>query len=203
MRLQLHSRRVATLALYLAAVLALVCGIGWYGLRDGLMRLSERADADLSLAADQLTGQLERFRVLAVLLTDHPVLAPLAEGGTGDPVAADALLLKEADRTGSEEILLLDRSGKVIASSLGSDVGGSDQAQSAYFQSAMHGTLGFAHAVEGDGAKRIFIYAAPMFSAAGPVNGVSWCALPPNGSRHQAGATRKACFSATARVWSS
>ncbi|MBI1217641.1 MAG: sensor histidine kinase [Rhodobacteraceae bacterium] len=168
---RLYPGRAAALALYLLAVLVFATAVGWYALRDGMARLSERADADLSLAADQLTGQLERFRELAVLLTDHPVLAPLAETGTGDAVAADALLLKEADRTGSEEILLLDRNGTVIASSRGSDVGRTDDAQQGYFQSAMHGTLGFSHAVEGDGATRVFIYAAPVFSATGPVAG--------------------------------
>lgn len=163
--------RAVAMALYVAAVLVFAAGVGWYALRDGLARLSERADADLSVAADQLTGQLERFRELAVLLSDHPVLAPLAETGNGDPVGADALLLKEADRTGSEEIALLDHRGTVIASSLGSDVGRVDDSGQGYFQSALHGTLGFAHAVEGDGAKRVFLYAAPIFSAAGPVAG--------------------------------
>lgn len=162
--------RAAAFALYLLAVAGFAAGVGWYALRDGLAKLSDRAEADLSLGADQLTGQLERFRELAVLLTDHPVLAPLAETGTGDAAAAGRLLLKEADRTGSEEILLLDRGGAIIASSRASDMGLHDPALATVFQQAMHGTLGFSHAVEGNG-HRVFLYAAPVFGAAGPAVG--------------------------------
>lgn len=158
-------------ALYLVAVAAFSAAVFTYGLRGGLDRLAEGARAELTQASDQLTGQLQRFRQLAVLLTDHPILAPLAVADGGNATAANALLRKEADRTGSEEVMLLGRKGRVLASSNGADVGRLDRADSAAFQSAMHGTLGFSHAVEGVAARRVFLYAAPLFSPTGPVIG--------------------------------
>ncbi|MDE3027776.1 MAG: sensor histidine kinase [Paracoccaceae bacterium] len=162
--------RTLAVTLYLLLVLAFAASIGWFALRDGLDRLEEGARADLSLASDQLTGQLQRYRELAVLLASHPTLTPLAAEG-GSAVAANALLRKEADSTGSEEIMLLDQSGKVLASSVGSDLGSTDQAGTLYFRRAMQGTIGFHHGVEGANRQRIFLYAVPVFSEAGPVMG--------------------------------
>ncbi|MDE3079920.1 MAG: sensor histidine kinase [Paracoccaceae bacterium] len=164
--------RARRAALYLVAVAGFSAAVFAYGLRGGLDRLAEGARAELAQASDQLTGQLQRFRQLAVLLTDHPTLAPLAAANGGDPAAANALLRKVADRTGSEAVMLLGRTGRVLASSSPADVGRLDRADGAAFQSAMHGTLGFSHAVEGAAARRVFLYAAPLYSAAGPVIGV-------------------------------
>lgn len=162
-------RRAISFGLYILVVAAVAGAVGWYAFRAGLDKIAEGARAELSQASDQLTGQLQRFRELAVLLTDHPALAHLAETGQGDRAAANALLLRAADRTASEEILLLDRGGRVLASSLGSDAGRTDPADTPAFVAAMHGTLGFSHAVEG--GRRIFTYAAPVYSPGGPVAG--------------------------------
>lgn len=161
--------RALSLGLYLLAVAAASAAVGWYALREGLDKLGEGARAELAQAADQLTGQLQRFREMAVLLTDHPALANLAETGSGDRGLADALLLRAADRTASEEILLLDRSGTVLASSRGQDAGSTDDTDAPAFLGALHGTLGFTHAVEN--GRRVFTYAAPVFAPAGPVAG--------------------------------
>lgn len=146
--------------------------VGWISLRDGLDRLQERGRADLSLASDRLTGQLQRYRELAVFLADHPTLMSLALARSGDGTAANALLLAAADRTGSEEIELLAPDGSLLASSGRVPRSTLENGPEDYFQHAMNGTIGFGHFVEQRDLRRIFVYAAPVFSPEGPVAGV-------------------------------
>ncbi|TMV69390.1 hypothetical protein FGG78_30750, partial [Thioclava sp. BHET1] len=108
-----------TLALFLALALILGAGAGWISLRDGLNRLAERGHGDLSLASDRLTAELQRFREIAVLLADHPVLLPLALQGAGDRAAAVRLMQSVADRSGASRVALYDRQGRLIAASDG------------------------------------------------------------------------------------
>jgi two-component system, NtrC family, C4-dicarboxylate transport sensor histidine kinase DctB len=161
--------RSAAIGLYLMLVAAFGGTVGWISLQDGLDRLHERGLADLSLASDRLTGQLQRYRELAVFLADHPTLMSLALAGSGDGAAANALLLAAADRTGSEEIELLAPDGAVLASSGRAAPSLLDHRSADYFQYAMNGTIGFGHFVEKGDSRRIFVYAAPVFSPQGPV----------------------------------
>ena len=100
-------RRGLGLLAVVVAVAAIAAGVLRYGYMQALDGLSQRGEADLALASDRLTGQVQRYRDLAVLMATHPALdAP----GTGE---ADAVLLHAADRTSVLNILSVDMSGEV------------------------------------------------------------------------------------------
>ncbi|MFV2038527.1 MAG: cache domain-containing protein, partial [Paracoccaceae bacterium] len=107
-----------------------------------------------------------RYRELPVLLSDHPRLVAVVLGG-GDAAAASAVLQQKADQTGTREIRLLDGDGRLLAAA-GELAEGMGAAPA--FRRAMNGALGSAHYVSAQG-RRLFTFAAPVFSAAGPAVG--------------------------------
>ncbi|KUF11691.1 C4-dicarboxylate ABC transporter [Pseudoponticoccus marisrubri] len=162
-------RRGVIVALYLCAVAGLGWGVWAYGFAQALVPLAARGQADLALASDRLVTGLQRYRSVAVLLADHPVLTAL-HGAAGDPAAADALLLESADKTGALTALYADRSGRVMAAA--TPARPRDLAGQPWFQRALDGALGVGHAVEPLFGRRAFYYATPSFDAAGQVQGV-------------------------------
>jgi two-component system, NtrC family, C4-dicarboxylate transport sensor histidine kinase DctB len=161
--------RAVAVALFLALVTAFAGFVAWVSLRDGLDRLAERGAADLSLSSGRLTGELQRYRELAVVFADHPTLLPLAYEAGGSVEAAHALLLAAADRSGSDRIELLDRDGRILASSSRPSEGIGMGVKPDYLQRALNGTIGFGHMIDPISKRRMFIYAAPVFSPQGPV----------------------------------
>ncbi len=153
---------------YLALVAAFSGGVWWVGYSAALDQLERRGRADLALAADRLTSQLQRYRELAVLLADHPDLQVGA-----DPARAKALLRETADRTGSLDVIVLDGAGRERVAA--GDTAAQDHLGTPYFERAMDGALGVYHLVSdrfgGRSSRRAFVFAAPMFSRAGPVRG--------------------------------
>ncbi len=164
-----HFSRPSIIALYLLVVAIFTAAVGWVSLRDGLDRLAERGAADLSLSSGRLTGELQRYRELAVFFADHPTLMPLARVNKGGDPAADALLLAAADRTGSDRIELVGRNGQVLASSRRDSGIRAHQGIPVFLQHALNGTIGFAHMIDPTTNRRMFIYAAPVFASSGPV----------------------------------
>ena len=155
-------------AAYLLAVSLFVTGVWWVGFGAALDQLSRRATSDLALASDSLAAELKRFRELAVLTADRPeVTAALQDA---DMVAALRPVLQEiADKTGALDIRLVGLDGVQLA---GVQAGvANSHAGEAYFERAMDGALGTAHLMPSQAGPRRFIFAAPVFSAAGPVMG--------------------------------
>ena len=161
-------RRAGAVAAFLALVAGFALAVWSYGYREALDQAARRGEADLALAADRLAGELLRYRELAVLLADHPTLTPLVRGAA--PGAAEALLRRVADKTGSLDILVVDAAGRELAAAEPLAPGG-EHAERGYFQRAMQGALGVDHQVSERYAGRAFVFAAPIFSAAGPVSG--------------------------------
>jgi len=153
---------------FLLGVLAISGAVWWSSYRQGITQLAERGQADLSLAADRLTGQLQRFQELAVLLADHPDLTQLVFTGQKQS-APNALLQEIADKTGSLDIMVLDKNGRELAWAVSQELS-LEHAQKPYFIRAMTGALGSYHVLT-DQNRRAFVAAAPMFSATGPANG--------------------------------
>lgn len=151
---------------FLVAVAVLSLGVGWFGYMSALDQLEQRGRSDLALASDRLTGELGRYRELAVLLADHPVVAATLAGDRGD--AAD-LLRETADKTGSLDILVVSQMGRELASASGS--GAENHASQPYFARASDGAIGLYHLVHDRYGQRTFLFAAPVFSDAGPVSG--------------------------------
>lgn len=153
------------------AALTIVAGVWWFAFTSALDQLETRGRSDLALASDRLTGQLQRFRELSVLLADHPTLTPVVLQGA-EAAAAEARLLEMADKTGSLALLVAAGDGKVLAAS--GPVSGAilnTIALRPSFRRAMHGALGTEHWVEADSGQRIFAFAAPILQPAGAARG--------------------------------
>lgn len=165
-------RRAAAIVLFLAVVAGFAAAVWSFGYRAALDPLARRGQADLALAADRLTGELQRFRELAVLMADHPTLTALVDGVLPVPEAV-ALLRQVADKTGSLDILLVDATGQELARA--ADEEGVDyamsHAQTPYFERAMDGALGVYHLLSARYDRRAFVFAAPIFAPDGPVVG--------------------------------
>ncbi len=151
---------------FLALVAALALAVQHWGFRAALAEMSRRGTADLALASDRLTGELQRYRQLAVLTARHPDLAPQPGDDKG---RAGALLRRTADVTGALDIVLLDTRGREIAGAGRAAPRG--HAGMAWFERAMDGALGVAHLSSRRYGRRVFLFAAPIFSEAGPVAG--------------------------------
>ncbi len=152
---------------FLFAVALLSTGVWSYGYRQALSQLSEKAEADLELASDRLSTQLQVYQELAVLMTGHPHLRNLQS--SDDPSRARALLLEVADKTAAVDVLYADPTGRVLAAA--HDVVGGSVAGQPAFERAMQGALGSEHGILRDQGDRFFSYAAPDFAPDGTVLG--------------------------------
>ena len=124
------------------------------------------------LASDRLTTGLQRYREVAVLLSDHPTVLDLAlsvgpgageDQEAGDATAARELFQNMADKTGAHSLMLVARDGTVLAAA--GEQALPKGAQSA-FARAMDGALGVAHFVD-TGDRRRYVFAAPVFVPGG------------------------------------
>lgn len=148
-------------------ILALGLGVGRYSYGQALSRLALRGESDLSLAADRLSAQLQRYQELAVLMADHPDLQALDH--PDQRAKARQLLLEVADKTAALDIDYADAQGRVLVSAHGTP--GASVARQRPFRRAMQGALGAGHTVIGSPRQRRYSYAAPAFHADGKVRG--------------------------------
>ncbi len=163
-----HILRLPTLFAIITVIALLSAGVWSFAYRAALGQLNERAELDLALASDRLTGHLLQYRELAVVLSEHPVLRELlAEGG--DTARAEAVLLSMADKTGARSIELVGRNGEVLATS-SEDRSDIDTTRNPLAR-ALNGALGTANRVtpaESGLPQRLFSFAAPIFDHLGP-----------------------------------
>jgi len=152
---------------FLLAVAALAGTIWTYGYRQALDQLARRAEADLELASDRLSSQLEVYQELAVLMAEHPGLTRLDDAALRQE--AQALLLGVADTTAALDVMYVDRTGRVMVSAHG--LLGPDLSTTNYFRRAMQGALGRDHGVMQPLNRRAYYYAAPAFGDDGQVRG--------------------------------
>ncbi|QBF31429.1 ATP-binding protein [Thalassococcus sp. S3] len=148
-------------------VLLLAANVWRYGYQRAIDQLARRAEADLVLASDRLSAQLQRYRELAVLMAQHPSVA-----GLDEPVrrmAAKQVLLDVSDKTAALDMVFANREGTVLVSAHG--VLAQDVSRSAAFRRAMQGALGNEHWRNPQTMRRAFSFAAPSFGADGKVEG--------------------------------
>ncbi len=162
---QIH-RRWIVLA-FLLAVAALAGVIWQYSYRQALDQLALRGEADLELASDRLSTQLQVYQELAVLMAGHPGLTGLDDAARR--ADAQALLLGVADTTAALDVMYVDRAGVVLASARG--LLAPDVSRTPSFQRALQGALGRDHGVLQSLGVRAYTYAAPVFGADGKVRG--------------------------------
>ncbi|MBU2993535.1 MULTISPECIES: sensor histidine kinase [unclassified Octadecabacter] len=158
--------RIVAIAIFLTAVAGFSAVVGVLGYMSALDQLEQRGQSDLALASDRLTGELQRYRELAVLMADHPVVAATVMGNADG--AAD-LLRRTADKTGSLDILVVSGDGRELSSATDGDP--TNHAYLPYFERAKDGAMGVYHLVHDRYDQRTFLFAAPVFSDAGPVLG--------------------------------
>lgn len=158
--------RTLRILAFLAAALAFTGGVWWVGLGQSLDQLERRGRSDLALASDRLVTQLGRYRELIVVLAGDPRLQ--------DPSVPredlTAILLRAADLSGALDLALIDDRRRQTASASGNDAG--PWLSEAFVDRALRdGALGSFHALSPAFGTRAFYFAAPIFSADGPVAG--------------------------------
>ncbi|KEJ90271.1 sensor histidine kinase [Sulfitobacter donghicola] len=159
-----NGRRGLSIVVFLICVAALSTGVWRYAVHRGMAQLAARGTADLALASDRLVGQLQRYRDLAVIMADHPqVLNVLAQNGAGP--SDNDLLQSAADKAAALDVMVVDRSGRVLAAAgNGAGITGAG----AFVRRALNGALGRGY---GAGSGRSYFYAAPVFAASGETMG--------------------------------
>lgn len=178
-------QRAAIVAVYLLMTLALVIGVREAGYRQALIPLGERGEADLTLTVDRLTGQMQRYQDLAVLISSHPYLRDLTAQPASDVLRerASGLLQSAADRTTALNILYLSQTGEILAAArpdTARSLGGPSFRQGAEFRRALTGALGSGIGPSGPGGERSYLFAAPAFGPQGGVVGVLAVAVDVN-----------------------
>ena len=153
---------------FLLAVGLISAGVWRYAYVQALGSLSRQATSDLALASDRLTGQLQRFREVAVLTADRAEVMAALNGDTG--VDMNRLLQEIADKSASLDLVLLDARGQVRASATGDLPEGA--INPSVVRRAWQGALGWAHGQWGQNGPRVFQFAAPVFTADSDVRGV-------------------------------
>ncbi len=158
-------RRGLGVAVFLICVVFLTGAVWRYATHQGMAQLSARANADLALASDRLVGQLQRYRDLAVVMADHPQVIRAVQGTV---VPLDSTLLRGvADRAAALDVMVIDRSGRVLVAA--QDGAGSVNAR-AFVARALNGALGRGYGAD-TATGRSYFYAAPVFGPAGKVLG--------------------------------
>ncbi|KIC44282.1 C4-dicarboxylate ABC transporter [Ruegeria sp. ANG-S4] len=160
-------QRVFVISGFLCAVAILSAAVWTYGYRQALTQLSQKAEADLELAADRLSTQMQVYQELAVLMANHPVLRDLQT--PAQRRVAEIVLLDVADKTAAVNVMYMDQGGQVLASA--QPVARTSMADHPAFMRAMQGAMGSAHGVSSNSNDRTYSYAAPSFGPSGQVDG--------------------------------
>ncbi|MFY0680546.1 MAG: sensor histidine kinase [Thalassovita sp.] len=163
----MYLRRSLIIVIFLLTVVATSGGVWRYSYVQALEQLARRGLADLSLATDRLTGQLQLYQQLAVLMADHPTVFAVLRGH--QKTHAEQLLLQAADKTAALDLFLVDANGIVVASANKTE--SNSIAHKVYFKRARQGALGEAHGVSFSTGQRAYYFAAPVFSREGQVEG--------------------------------
>ncbi|PJE29847.1 two-component system, NtrC family, C4-dicarboxylate transport sensor histidine kinase DctB [Pseudooceanicola antarcticus] len=167
------SRLGTILAILATLVGVLSVAVFQVGYRQSLRALAQRGASDLQLAADRLTGQLQRYQDLAVLLIEHPSLGAVRYGSSGRS-EAEALLLWAIDRTGVLNMAYVTPEGRILAAARPVEGKFPDYVQRAIAR-ARAGALGTGHGLvarPGETPQRAYVFAAPRFREGGGVEGI-------------------------------
>ncbi|WP_172329347.1 ATP-binding protein [Mangrovicoccus sp. HB161399] len=146
--------RAAVLGLFVAAM-----GLIWVTNQILSQRFSEssraRSDVRLALYSGNLIGELERQEVVPLLLSRDPLL--LGALSSQDFVQTSQLLIKYRDEIGAARLMLLDSSGRVVASSERSNLG-QNQRSAPYFIEALRSSDTIYTAMQTEAGATAFFY---------------------------------------------
>ena len=163
---------ILTIGLLAAATL---WGVWRWSYAEALDQLESRGQGSLSLAADRLVSQFERYRQLPVVLSDNPILREAALRDPKESLQDISIFLEHmADVTGALDILLLDLSGTTVAAANwqgGDGFIGVNFAGRPDFMRAMNGAMGYYHSQESAGDPRGFYFTTALRNAGGKIIG--------------------------------
>ena len=129
--------------LYIILSSIIVTGVYFYSLQLGLDRLSETAKVRIDQSSNRLLEQLASFKQLPNLLARNPKIIEAFETNS-DIKSIDELLQSTVFLSGSEQILIIDKTGKVISSSKlisGKSIEKNIHPDEPYVQAALNGRL--------------------------------------------------------------
>ena len=160
--------------LYIILSSIIVTGVYFYSLQLGLDRLSETAKVRIDQSSNRLLEQLASFKQLPNLLARNPKIIEAFEANS-DIKSIDELLQSTVFLSGSEQILIIDKTGKVISSSKlisGKSIEKNIHPDEPYVQAALNGRLGYFYAVDKQTLARTIFIARGIYTSSLSPQGV-------------------------------
>ena len=175
-RIKMHKKSVQNIyaILYIILSSTIVTGAYFYSLQLGLDRLSETAKVRIDQSSNRLLEQLASFKQLSNLLARNPKIIEAFEGNS-DIKSIDELVQSTVFLSGSEQILLINKTGNVIASSKlvsGKPTEKSINPNEPYVQAALNGRLGYFYAVDKQTLARTIFIARGIYTSSLSPQGV-------------------------------
>ncbi|MDB3902847.1 ATP-binding protein [Amylibacter sp.] len=172
----MHKKSVQNIyaILYIILSSTIVTGAYFYSLQLGLDRLSETAKVRIDQSSNRLLEQLASFKQLSNLLARNPKIIEAFEGNS-DIKSIDELVQSTVFLSGSEQILLINKTGNVIASSKlvsGKPTKKSINPNEPYVQAALNGRLGYFYAVDKQTLARTIFIARGIYTSSLSPQGV-------------------------------
>ncbi|MDB4078362.1 ATP-binding protein [Amylibacter sp.] len=172
----MHKKSVQNIyaILYIILSSTIVTGAYFYSLQLGLDRLSETAKVRIDQSSNRLLEQLASFKQLSNLLARNPKIIEAFEGNS-DIKSIDELVQSTVFLSGSEQILLINKTGNVIASSRlvsGKPTEKSINPNEPYVQAALNGRLGYFYAVDKQTLARTIFIARGIYTSSLSPQGV-------------------------------
>ncbi len=161
----------------IAMAVILVCGWILTEFLGGIYKQNVEAGArgNIDLLASRLTGETALVEGMVKALAGTPSILPLfADGSDQDRTQAKATLDLDVEASGAKLGLILDASGRVIASSGHEDTGASENdARAAFFQRSIKGQAGYDFALDRITNERDYYASYPIRAADGSILGVA------------------------------
>ena len=175
-RIKMHKKSVQNIyaILYIILSSTIVTGAYFYSLQLGLDRLSETGKVRIDQSSNRLLEQLASFKQLSNLLARNPKIIEAFEGNS-DIKSIDELVQSTVFLSGSEQILLINKTGNVIASSKlvsGKPTEKSINPNEPYVQAALNGRLGYFYAVDKQTLARTIFIARGIYTSSLSPQGV-------------------------------
>ncbi len=165
--------RLIYILLYCAVVLSVALSVYSLSYRNGLKQLNQTGQIRIEQSRDRLLGQLAGFRQLPNILAKHPMVQRTLQNEV-TPEDIDGFLLNTALVSGADNILILDKQARTIATSNFQESEsfiGQSFANTDHVRAALNGRLGFSFAISDD-QKRRFVFARSALNAARDIIGI-------------------------------
>ncbi len=165
-----RARRGLIGLVFVTLVAVFAAGVGWLGYSSALDEIERRGASDLSLAADRLDGRTAALPRIGGADRRPAAAQQAVARGLLLPISAQ-VLQSIADKTGSLDLLLVDRARARDRHHRRARRTAPITAADPYFERALDGALGLHHQFSSRHGRRVFDVAAPVFATDGQVGG--------------------------------